>query len=114
MIGILPMTPAAAAQGTAAAPRRVVVLGDSLSAGYGLAQGTGWVTLLGNRLKERKLDYSVANASISGDTTAGGRARLPAVLAREKPTVVVLELGANDALRGLSLSASEANLKAMI
>ncbi|MGD7412639.1 arylesterase, partial [Ralstonia pseudosolanacearum] len=114
MIGVLPMTPAAAAQGTAAAPRRVVVLGDSLSAGYGLAQGTGWVTLLGNRLKERKLDYSVANASISGDTTAGGRARLPAVLAREKPTVVVLELGANDALRGLSLSASEANLKAMI
>lgn len=114
MIGVLPMTPAAAAQGTAAAPHRVVVLGDSLSAGYGLAQGTGWVTLLGNRLKERKLDYSVANASISGDTTAGGRARLPAVLAREKPTVVVLELGANDALRGLSLSASEANLKAMI
>ncbi len=107
MICIPPMAHATAAQGTASAPRRVVVLGDSLSAGYGLVQGTGWVALLSNRLKERKLDYSVANASISGDTTAGGRARLPAVLAREKPAVVVLELGANDALRGLSLSATK-------
>ena len=71
-----------------------MVLGDSLSAGYGLAQGTGWVALLDKRLKERKPDYSVANASISGDTTAGGRSRLPAVLAREKPSVVILELAA--------------------
>lgn len=109
----MPAEQLAAAQDTAAS-HRVVVLGDSLSAGYGLAQGTGWVALLDKRLKERKLDYSVANASISGDTTAGGRARLAAVLAREKPTVVILELGANDALRGLSLAASESNLKAMI
>ena len=109
----LPSAQTAAAQG-APASHRVVVLGDSLSAGYGLAQGTGWVALLDKRLKERKPDYSVANASISGDTTAGGRSRLPSVLAREKPAVVILELGANDALRGLSLASSEANLKAMI
>ena len=109
----MPMAQTAAAQ-AASASHRVVVLGDSLSAGYGLAQGTGWVALLDKRLKERKPDYSVANASISGDTTAGGRSRLPAVLAREKPAVVILELGANDALRGLSLASSEANLKAMI
>jgi len=113
LIGMLPAGQLAAAQDTVAS-HRVLVLGDSLSAGYGLAQGTGWVALLDKRLKERKLDYSVANASISGDTTAGGRARLAAVLAREKPTVVILELGANDALRGLSLTASESNLKAMI
>ncbi len=110
---MLPVGQSLAAQ-DAPASRRVVVLGDSLSAGYGLAQGTGWVALLDKRLKERKPDYSVANASISGDTTAGGRSRLPAVLAREKPAVVILELGSNDALRGLSLAASESNLKAMI
>lgn len=113
VIGMLPVAGSFAAP-DAASSRRVVVLGDSLSAGYGLAQGTGWVTLLDRRLKERKPDYSVANASISGDTTAGGRARLPAVLAREKPSIIILELGANDALRGLSLTSSEANLKAMI
>ncbi|CAJ0780936.1 Esterase TesA [Ralstonia condita] len=113
VLGMLPMGGSLAAQASLTS-RRVVVLGDSLSAGYGLAQGTGWVTLLDRRLKERKPDYSVANASISGDTTAGGRARLPAVLAREKPSIVILELGANDALRGLSLASSEANLKAMI
>ena len=110
---MLPLAQTAAAQG-APASHRVVVLGDSLSAGYGLAQGTGWVALLDKRLKERKPDYSVANASISGDTTAGGRSRLPAVLAREKPSVVILELGGNDALRGLSLASSEGNMKAMI
>jgi len=113
VFGMLPLTQTAVAQG-APASHRVVVLGDSLSAGYGLAQGTGWVALLDKRLKERKPDYSVANASISGDTTAGGRSRLPAVLAREKPSVVILELGGNDALRGLSLASSEANMKAMI
>jgi acyl-CoA thioesterase-1 len=113
--GLFVAVPDATAQNpVAGTQRRVVVLGDSLSAGYGLTQGAGWVALLDNRLKERKLDYSVANASISGDTTSGGRARLAAVLAREKPEGVVLELGANDALRGLSLTASEANLKAMI
>ncbi|GCB04589.1 arylesterase [Ralstonia sp. SET104] len=110
---MLPLAQTASAQG-APVSHRVVVLGDSLSAGYGLAQGTGWVALLDKRLKERKPDYSVANASISGDTTAGGRSRLPAVLAREKPSVVILELGGNDALRGLSLASSEANMKAMI
>lgn len=113
VLGMAPTAQTSAAQ-DAPASRRVVVLGDSLSAGYGLAQGTGWVALLDKRLKERKVDYSVANASISGDTTAGGRSRLPTVLTREKPAIVVLELGANDALRGLSLASSEANLKAMI
>lgn len=113
VFGMLPLAQTAAAE-SAPASHRVVVLGDSLSAGYGLAQGTGWVALLDKRLKERKPDYSVANASISGDTTAGGRSRLPAVLAREKPAVVILELGGNDALRGLSLASSEANMKAMI
>ncbi|WP_104565913.1 arylesterase [Ralstonia mannitolilytica] len=113
VFGVLPVRQPAAAQ-EATTSRRIVVLGDSLSAGYGLAQGTGWVALLDKRIKERKPDYSVANASISGDTTAGGRSRLPAVLAREKPAIVILELGANDALRGLSLASSETNLKAMI
>ena len=91
----------------------VLVVGDSLSAEYGIARGTGWVALLEKRLAEQKLTARVINASISGDTTSGGRARLPALLSQHKPDVVVLELGANDALRGLPLRGTEDNLRQM-
>jgi acyl-CoA thioesterase-1 len=92
----------------------LLVLGDSLSAGYGLAPGQGWVALLEQRLEQRGDAWRVVNASISGDTTAGGRSRLPAALERHQPAVLVLELGANDGLRGLSLTAMRNNLDAMI
>jgi acyl-CoA thioesterase-1 len=91
----------------------VLVVGDSLSAEYGLARGQGWVALLEQRLKEKKLPQRVLNASISGDTTAGGRARLGALLAQHRPSVVIIELGGNDALRGLPLASSQENLTAM-
>ena len=92
----------------------ILVVGDSLSAEYGLARGTGWVQLLADRLRASASDYTVVNASISGDTTSGGRARLPALLTEHQPKVVVIELGGNDALRGLSLTAMKGNLAAMI
>ena len=95
------------------APKTLLVLGDSLSAEYGLARGTGWVALLERRLQAQKNDTRIVNASISGETTSGGRARLPALLAKHHPDVVLIELGANDGLRGLSLAATEANLRAM-
>jgi acyl-CoA thioesterase-1 len=91
----------------------LLVVGDSLSAEYGLPRGRGWVALLTQRLAASGLDVEVVNASISGDTTAGGRARLPALLKQHRPTHVVIELGGNDALRGLPLSSTEANLRAM-
>ena len=91
----------------------ILVLGDSLSAEYGLRRGDGWVPLLEKRLAEQKIPATVINASISGDTTAGGRSRLPGLLAQHQPTHVVLELGANDALRGLSLTSTEDNLLQM-
>jgi len=98
-----------------AAPQRsILVYGDSLSAAYGIAQARGWVALLGERLKRERPDYSVVNASISGETTAGGRARLQGALERHKPAIVVLELGANDGLRGLPLKQMQENLAAMI
>ena len=97
----------------AASPHRILVVGDSLSAEYGLVRGTGWVALLGARLVQRKIDAALANASISGDTTAGGRSRLPALLRQHKPTLVVLELGGNDALRGLPIEQTRANLLEM-
>ncbi len=95
------------------APKAVLVLGDSLSAEYGLRRGSGWVALLEQRVVEQKLPWRVVNASISGDTSSGGRSRLPALLAQHKPAVVVIELGGNDALRGLPLEMTEANLRAM-
>jgi acyl-CoA thioesterase-1 len=88
----------------------ILVLGDSLSAEYGLKRGEGWVPLLEKRLAEQKIAATVVNASISGDTTSGGRARFAPLLAQHKPTHVVLELGANDALRGLPLQSTEDNL----
>jgi acyl-CoA thioesterase-1 len=106
---------ALAASGSAySAPKTVLVVGDSLSAEYGLVRGTGWVALLEQRLKADKLDAHIVNASISGDTTSGGRSRLPALLTQHKPNVVVLELGANDGLRGLPVAAAEDNLRTMI
>jgi acyl-CoA thioesterase-1 len=96
------------------APKTVLVLGDSLSAEYGLARGSGWVALLDQKLKADKVDATIVNASISGETTIGGRTRLPALMTQYRPAVVVIELGANDALRGLPLPAAEANLRAMV
>jgi len=98
----------------AAAPRTVLVLGDSLSAAHNIPVEAGWVHLLGDRLSNMETGWSVVNASISGETSLSGRNRLPALLARYKPSVVVLELGANDGLRGLPLDALRANLAAMI
>ena len=98
----------------AKAPRSILVLGDSLSAEYGLPRGTGWVALLEQRLASEKLTATVINASVSGDTTSGGRARLPALLAQHKPGLVVIELGGNDALRGLPIKNTEDNLAAMV
>ncbi len=91
----------------------ILVVGDSLSAEYGLARGSGWVALLEQRLAREKVAARVVNASISGDTTSGGRSRLPALLAQHKPTHVILELGGNDALRGLPLNMTQDNLTAM-
>jgi len=97
----------------AAPARTIVVVGDSLSAEYGLKRGEGWVALLEKRLADRKIAAKVINASISGDTTSGGRSRLPALLAQHHPDIVVIELGGNDALRGLPLSMTEQNIAAM-
>jgi acyl-CoA thioesterase-1 len=106
--------PAATPAQPAAAKPVIAVLGDSLSAEYGLPRDTGWVALLRQRLTSKRIDYSVANASISGDTTSGGLARLPLVMQRMKPSVVIVELGANDALRGVPLATTESNLRAII
>ena len=97
----------------AAATDTILVVGDSLSAEYGLKRGTGWVPLLEKQLASDKNPAKVVNASISGDTTSGGRSRLAALLTAHKPSVVVIELGGNDALRGLPLDMTEANLAAM-
>ncbi|MFC7514281.1 arylesterase [Herbaspirillum sp. GCM10030257] len=100
--------------GAYSASKTVLVLGDSLSAEYGLARGSGWVTLLEQRIRQSKLNVNVINASISGETTSGGKARLPALLTQHRPDVVVIELGANDGLRGLPVASAERNLSDMI
>ncbi|MGL4409204.1 MAG: arylesterase [Zoogloea sp.] len=92
----------------------VLVWGDSLSAGFGLARGQGWVWLLEQKLASTKPTQNVVNGSVSGETTAGGLTRLPAALATHKPDVVILELGANDGLRGLSPQTMEKNLESMV
>lgn len=103
------------AGGTASGkPATILVFGDSLSAEYGLPRDTGWVRLLADRLAKEASQYSVVNASISGETTSGGRTKLPQLLAQRRPSVVVLQLGANDGLRGLSLAAMRENLASMI
>ena len=91
----------------------ILIVGDSLSAEYGLRRGTGWVSLLEKQLAREKKDVKVVNASISGDTTSGGRSRVAALLKTHKPSIVVVELGGNDALRGLPLDMTEANLTAI-
>jgi len=98
----------------AAAGGTILVYGDSLSAAYGIAQERGWVALLEARLKAAKSNYSVANASLSGETTSGGLSRLKKVLERDKPAITVIELGANDGLRGLPVAQMRKNLDAMI
>jgi acyl-CoA thioesterase I len=105
---------AAGSTRAAASAPTVLVVGDSLSAEYGLARGTGWVALLEQQLARAKPAARVVNASISGDTTSGGRSRLPALLARHQPSHVVIELGGNDALRGLPLAMTRDNLVAMV
>jgi acyl-CoA thioesterase-1 len=112
---LLSAVPAARAQAPASAAQAatVLIVGDSLSAEYGLKRGTGWVPLLEKQLADEKKSARVVNASISGDTTSGGRSRLPALLSQHKPAVVVIELGGNDALRGLPLDMTEQNLSAM-
>ena len=92
----------------------VLVWGDSLSAGYGLRPQQSWPALLAERISAARLPHKVVNASISGETTAGGLARLPAALETHKPSVVVIELGANDGLRGLPVKAMATNLQAMV
>jgi acyl-CoA thioesterase-1 len=103
-----------ASQVAVAARPSIVVLGDSLSAEYGLARGTGWVALLRQRLAQTGSNYDVINASISGDTTSDGRARLPAILARAHPAIVIIELGGNDALRGIPLAVTVENMQDLI
>jgi len=97
-----------------AATRNLLVVGDSLSAAYGIDPSRGWAALLQARLDKDGYDYRVINASISGDTTANGLARLPALLQSHKPRVVIIELGANDGLRGLSLTAMKHNITSMV
>lgn len=97
----------------AAAEKRILVYGDSLSAGFGIAVRDSWPALLGQRLKDQGSAFVVANASISGETTAGGRTRFAAALSQFKPGVVILALGANDGLRGLPVPAMKENLQAM-
>lgn len=97
-----------------AAAGTVLIVGDSISAGFGLDTRLGWVSLLEQRLKHEGFDDKVVNASISGDTSAGGRARLPALLAEHKPELVILELGGNDGLRGMLPTQLQQNLASMI
>jgi acyl-CoA thioesterase-1 len=103
-----------AAAPAAAGGKTILVYGDSLSAAYGIPRDRGWVALLEKRLAAEGYDYSVANASISGETTSGGLARIAKVLAQTRPAVVILELGANDGLRGLPVAQMKNNLAAMI
>lgn len=99
---------------TAQAEQTIVVFGDSLSAAYGIQPNTGWVALLENKLKSQNSAYKVVNASISGETTSGGLTRFDQMLKMHQPNIVVIELGANDGLRGLSLSEMQSNLNSMI
>lgn len=114
-IGILLTTLLLASTGAAATSERtLLVYGDSLSAAYGLRVDQGWVALLQKRLDEQGYGYRVVNASVSGETTSGGKARLERALAQHQPEIVVLELGANDGLRGLPVATAKGNLEAMV
>ena len=98
----------------AAVPQKILIIGDSLSAEYGIARGTGWVALLEQKLAHEKISATVVNASISGETTSGGLSRLPALLTQHKPNIVVVELGGNDALRGMVMSQTEKNFSQLV
>lgn len=111
--GMAPSDPAAE-RSTPAAFRHVLVMGDSLSAAYNLAAEQGWVALLDARMRQDAPGYRMVNASISGETSAGGASRIEAALTEHRPTLVVIELGANDGLRGLPLDATRANLERMV
>lgn len=100
--------------GSAHANPALLVFGDSLSAAYGIGQQAGWVALLQERLRQKRLDYTVINASVSGETTSGGAARIAAALAAHKPAIVVVALGANDGLRGLPLGQMRDNLAVIL
>ncbi|WP_213360726.1 arylesterase [Brachymonas denitrificans] len=113
LISLAVLASALSAPAHASSQATVLVVGDSISAEYGLPRGTGWVALLQNQLDAGRIPARLVNASISGDTTAGGRARLPQLLKTHQPKVLLLELGANDALRGLPLAQTQANLTAM-
>ena len=106
LLSVLMVTPAHAA--------KILILGDSLGASYGMSEQVGWVALLQKRLQESQKNVPLVNASVSGETTSGGRSRLPALLKQHKPSVVVIELGGNDALRGLPLQSTQGNLDAMV
>ena len=100
--------------GLAHAGATLLVYGDSLSAAYGIGQKQGWVTLLEERLRRKHFDYTVANASISGETSSGGASRIAATLAQHRPRIVILALGANDGLRGLPVTQMRDNLAAIV
>lgn len=112
-VGLFPALAAQPPATTPKSPSTILVVGDSLSAEYGLKRGAGWVALMEQRLVQEKIAAKVINASISGDTTSGGRSRLQALLKQHQPSVVILELGGNDALRGLPLDMTRDNLQAM-
>ena len=99
---------------SALAARTILIFGDSLSAGYGIRQEAAWPVLLEKRLQERQLDYSVVNASISGETSSGGLSRLPAAITRHSPRIIVIALGSNDGLRGLPIATLNNNLGTMV
>lgn len=114
LLGLLPATAVAASVAAPPTAPAILVLGDSISAGYGLDAGQGWVSLLDRKLKSQGLPHKVVNASVSGETTAGGLARLPQLLAEHHPALVLIELGSNDGLRGTALPEIKANLQRMI
>ena len=118
MVLLAPVWPAGTtATPSAAPPGRtpvILVFGDSLSAEYGLPRGAGWATLLEQRLQEKRFNYSVVNASISGETSSGGAVRIDAAIGQHRPAIVIVELGGNDGLRGLALDATRANLTRII
>ena len=114
LVGVAPVPAAAAAVATAPAPPALVVLGDSLSAAYGIRPEQGWVALLQQRLSTEGYGYQVINASVSGETSGGGLARLPHVLATHRPQILLVELGSNDGLRGLPVDELQHNLAAIV
>lgn len=114
LFGTVSTAGAAPSSGTAASGGTLLVLGDSISAEYGIQRDSGWVKLMEARLREQRFDYTVVNASISGETTSGGLARIDELLKRTRPTTVIVELGGNDALRGLPLASTEQNLGSIV